>query len=181
MGRSRRSRKPDSSAMQFRTHLLTSAAAALALYPRQPRAAAALVIGGVLIDADHLVLYALQSGDWSVAGALRYDRYRHMRVGAGDTRPRYRSLRSWLHLPWLILPIVWMSAARLPALRPIALGLSLHLALDHTYWPGDIVAYLRAGGRCNACGKCGTLEIQWVRQAGRPIRRVLCRRCAARL
>lgn len=164
--------------MQFRTHLITSAATALVLYPRKPQAAAALVLAGVLIDLDHLLLYALQSGDWSVDGALRYDRYRHKRIGAGDTRPRYGSLRSWLHQPWLSLPIVWMGAERVPALRPLALGLSLHLALDHVYWPGDALAHLRAGGRCTNCGKRRKLEIRHLRRNGRIKRYALCRTCA---
>lgn len=166
--------------MQFRTHLITSAAAALAVYPRQPQQAAALLLAGVLIDLDHLVVYALQSGDWSISGALRYDRYRHKRIRAGDTRPRYGPLRSWLHRPWLLLPIVWTGATRWPALRPLALGASLHLALDYTYWPGDLRARIAARGRCAQCGRARKLEIERLRRSGRLQRRVLCRACIRR-
>jgi len=105
----------------------------MALYPRRPAHAAALVLAGTLIDLDHLLLYALRTGDWSVVGALRYNRYRHYWRQAGDTRPRYGPLRSWLHTPWLVLPPLWSCAAMYPALRPVALGLSLHLLLDHSY------------------------------------------------
>jgi hypothetical protein len=167
--------------MRFRTHLITSAATALAVYPRKPLQAAALLLAGVLIDLDHLLLYALQTGDWSIAGAMHYDRYRHKRISAGDTRPRYGSLRSWLHQPWLLLPVAWAGAGRWPALRPLALGLSLHLTLDYVYWPGDLRARLQARGRCEQCGKQRRLEIRWVRDAERARRRVLCRACADRL
>lgn len=167
--------------MQFRTHLITSAAAALALYPRKPHHAAALVLAGVVLDVDHLLLYALQSGDWSVAGALRYDRYRHTRIGAGDTRPRYGSLRSWLHRPWLLLPIVWLGATRRPALRPLALGLSLHLGMDYAYWPGDALTHLRARGRCANCGKQRRLEIRRIRRGKRLERQAVCRICLYRM
>lgn len=126
--------------MRFRTHLLTSLAAGLALYPRRPAHAAALVLAGTLIDLDHLLLYALRTGDWSAVGALRYNRYRHYWRQAGDTRPRYGPLRSWLHEPWLVLPPLWSCAATYPALRPVALGLSLHMLLDHSYLPRRLLA-----------------------------------------
>lgn len=108
--------------MRLRTHLLTSSALGLALYPRRPERLAALVAAGTLIDLDHLVLYALRTGDWSAVGALRYNRYRGRRYTAGDTRPRYGSLRSWLHNPWLALPLAWAWAGACPAARPLALG-----------------------------------------------------------
>ena len=106
--------------MRFRTHLLTSLAAGLALYPRRPAHAAALVLAGTLIDLDHLLLYALRTGDWSAVGALRYNRYRHYWRQAGDTRPRYGPLRSWLHEPWLVLPPGWAQPTRRCALWPWA-------------------------------------------------------------
>ena len=129
--------------MHYRTHLLTSLAAGLALYPRRPAHAAALVLAGTLIDLDHLLLYVLRTGDRSVVGALRYNRYRHYEWQIGDTRPRYGPLRSWLHAPWLVLPPLWSWAATYPALRPVALGLSLHLLLDHYYLSQRLVAHLR--------------------------------------
>jgi hypothetical protein len=134
--------------MRFRTHLLTSVLAGVALYPRRPARLAALVAAGTLVDLDHLLLYWLQTGDWSVVGALRYDRYRHRGAGAGDTRPRYGSLRSWLHEAWLVLPPLWLGAAGHPALRPAAVGLSLHLLLDHYDLPWRYAARRRAGGLC---------------------------------
>lgn len=165
--------------MRFRTHLITSVATGLVLYPDQPARLAALVAAGTLIDVDHLLLYALQTGDWSVVGALCYDRYRYRRAGPGDTRPRYGSLRSWLHTPWLTLPMAWMLAVRRPATRPLAVGLTLHLLLDHLDWPWRFTARLRAGGACQACGRRGVrLVVRRVGRRGATSYRVLCRRCA---
>lgn len=142
--------------MRLRTHLLSSALLGVALYPRRPLRAAAVTLAGTLLDLDHLLLYALQTGDWSAVGALRYDRYRHRGQGPGDTRPRYGSLRSPFHEPWLLLPL-WALAAGRPWLRPVALGLSLHLLLDQYDSPRRLLARLRARGRCFACGRRGRL------------------------
>ncbi|HWQ14820.1 MAG TPA: hypothetical protein VNL77_18620 [Roseiflexaceae bacterium] len=150
--------------MRLRTHLVTSALAGLALYPRSPRRAALMVLGGVLLDIDHFLLYALRSGDWSASGALHYDRRRHGPVRPGDTRPRYGSLRSAAHRPLLTLPLAWLLAAAFPALRPLAAGLTLHLALD-VYLPHyDLRIWRRARGRCERCGLRGvSLEVYFVR------------------
>lgn len=168
--------------MRFRTHLISSALAGLALYPRQPLHAAALTLAGTLIDLDHLLLYMLQTGDWSVSGALRYDRYRHRLIRPGDSRPRYGPLRSPLHKPWLVLPPLWYAAARRPALRPLALGLSLHLLLDHLEWPWHAAALRRADGRCDRCGATGgRLGVERMAIAGRAQYRALCKRCSGRV
>ncbi|GAB4447514.1 MAG: hypothetical protein OHK0015_51660 [Chloroflexi bacterium OHK40] len=140
--------------MRFRTHLLASFAVGLALFPQRPLRLAATVAAGTLIDLDHLLLYGLHTGDWSIVGALRYDRYRHRGAEAGDSRPRYGSLRSWLHEPALLLPLAALAGAR-PAMRPLAAGLGLHLLLDHYDWPWRVRARLRAGGVCGVCGRRG--------------------------
>ncbi|MDZ4718034.1 MAG: hypothetical protein SH847_06145 [Roseiflexaceae bacterium] len=149
--------------MQFRAHLVAAAAAGLALYPRSLRRAALTALGGVLIDIDHFLLYALRSGDWSLDGALRYDKRRHIRIRPGDTRPRYGSLRSMTHRPWFSLPIMWMLAYAWPGLRPLAIGLTIHLAMD-THLPHyDRQAWKRAGGRCERCNLPGLeLEVYWI-------------------
>jgi hypothetical protein len=164
--------------MRSRTHLISSVAVGLALYPDQPARIAAVAAAGTLVDVDHLLIYALQTGDWSVVGALRYDRYRHRDYGWGDNRPRYGSLRSWLHRPELTLPLIWTLAAIWPALRPIAYGLSLHLLLDHVYTPAYALAWLRARGVCQRCGATGRrLSVHPGRQ-----RRLqaICRACLTR-
>ncbi len=165
--------------MRFRTHLISSLALGLALYPRRPARLAALVAGGTLIHLDHLLLYSLRSGDWSVVGALRYDGYRHRRARAGDARPRYGPLRSWLHEPLLLLPACWATAAGRPALWPLALGLSLHLLLDYADWPARFSERLRAGGVCRACRRGGSpITIVYVGRRGPGAYRALCRTCA---
>lgn len=167
--------------MRFRTHAITSALAGALLYPRAPARAAALLLSGTLIDADHFVLYALQTGDWSLAGALIYNRYRLAPGPIGDSRPRYGSLRSWLHNPVLTLTPLWLAASRRPALRPVALGLSLHLLLDYILWPRYTLAFWRARGRCERCGRSDRkLTVHWKREWGAPELRTLCRPCFER-
>jgi hypothetical protein len=167
--------------MRFRSHLFASAAVGLVLYPRRPWRLAALVLAGTLIDLDHLALYAMQTGDWSVTGALRYDRYRNWRADAGDTRPRYGPLRSWLHEPWLLLPPLWLAAMRRSWMRPVAAGLSLHLLLDHYDLPWRLLATRRAGGRCQGCQRRGLrLDVHRFGRRGRYSRVALCRACGQR-
>lgn len=142
--------------MRLRTHLLASALAGIAIYPRSPRRAALLTLAGGLVDADHYLVYALRSGDWNLIGALRYDRRRSRPIRPGDTRPRYGPLRSIIHRARLILPMAWLLSRRWPALRPIAAGLTLHLALD-TYMmlSFDWRVWRRARNRCERCGVGG--------------------------
>jgi hypothetical protein len=116
--------------MHLHTHLWTSTLTALLLYPRKPFQAALFTSAGVVIDLDHFLIYGWRTGDWSLVGALSYNRYRHRTIVPGDTRPRYGKLRSWLHQPLLMLPTIWTLTRWHSALRPIALGLTLHLALD---------------------------------------------------
>lgn len=137
--------------MRLRTHLVASTLVGLSLYPRSPARAALVVAGGVLIDVDHLVLYMLQTGDYSLVGALVYDRYRNRPSRTGDTRPRYGSLRSWLHQP-LLMPLLVVVAATAPRLRPLALGLLLHLFMDHFHAPLRWPLLWRAHSRCELCG-----------------------------
>ncbi len=116
--------------MRLHTHLWSSALLSLAIYPGQPGKATLTTLSGVLVDLDHLVLYMVRSGDWSIIGALCYNRYRHQKRVPGDTRPRYGPLRSWVHQPLLILPPLWCLACRYRALQPVVLGVTLHLTLD---------------------------------------------------
>lgn len=149
--------------MRFRTHLLAAAAVGLALYPRSPWRAALTAISGVALDIDHWVLYAARSGDWNPVGALRYDRRRHHPPRRGDTRPRYGSLRSAAHQPLLSLPLAWLAALALPWLRPVAAGITVHLALDLHPPHFDWRVWRRASGRCERCGAAGVpLEVYYV-------------------
>lgn len=167
--------------MRFRTHALSSTLASALLYPREPLRAATLILSGTLIDFDHFVLYAIETGDWSITGALIYNRYRHDPGQAGDTRPRYGSLRSWLHNPLLILPPMWVAAIDRPAIQPVAIGLSLHLLLDYIWWPRYTLAFWRAGRRCQSCGRSDRkLTVHWRRSWGKPEMRTLCRACFER-
>ncbi|NJN16723.1 MAG: hypothetical protein HC822_10840 [Oscillochloris sp.] len=164
-----------------KTHLLSSLALAVVRYPHRPLAAALVVAGGTMIDVDHFLLYALQTGDWSLSGALHYNRYRHTLRVRGDTRPRYGSLRSLIHHPWILLPLIWIAAGRRRFLRPVALGLSLHLALDYMDWPRYKAAMQRAGGRCAVCGAAGRpLQVVVRRRQEQLHYEAQCRRCRER-
>ncbi|MFV9507552.1 MAG: hypothetical protein AB4911_23630 [Oscillochloridaceae bacterium umkhey_bin13] len=164
--------------MRPRDHLLISTVAGLALYGWRPRPLLALIAAGTLVDVDHLLRYVFVTGDWSVVGALRYERYRHQRWRQGDTRPRYGSMRSALHRPWLMVPALWMGATRYPWLQPLAYGLSLHLLLDHLDGPWRIAARLRARGRCEGCGRHDRpLQIHRLPRQGRPGFHAICKVC----
>jgi hypothetical protein len=138
--------------MRLRSHLLASALAGIALYPRSPQRAALLVLAGVAVDLDHYVLFALRSGEWNIFGALRYDRRRGRPIRPGDTRPRYGALRSIVHRAALTIPLVWLMAHRWPALRPLATGVTLHLAMDLSLLHFDWRVWRRARGHCERCG-----------------------------
>lgn len=164
--------------MRSRDHLVLSAAAGLALYGWRPVPLAALIAAGTLLDGDHVLRYALVTGDWSAVGALRYDRYRHRRWQAGDNRPRYGSMRSALHRPWLVLPALWGMALRYPGLRPIAYGISLHLLLDHLDSPQRLLAVARTRGVCPSCGRNDRrLGTDWGWRNGKRYLLVACRAC----
>ncbi len=149
--------------MRFQTHLITGVLTGMALYPRSPRQAAMVAFGGVALDIDHYLLYALRSGDWNPIGALRYNRRRMRPLRRGDTRPRYGSLRSMFHWPRLTLPLLALVSWLWPGLRPLAAGIALHLVLD-THLPHyDWRAWQRADGRCERCGKSDRpLEVYYV-------------------
>ncbi|MGQ9613073.1 MAG: hypothetical protein ACUVSL_08430 [Chloroflexus sp.] len=166
--------------MNLQEHLITSTLLAVSLYPRQPLAAALVIAGGVLVDLDHLALYISRTGDWSISGALHYNRYRHRFPQPGDSRPRYGSLRSRLHHPLIVLPPLWALAQRLPWVRPLAAGVTLHLLLDHIALPFVWNVYLRAGGRCVRCGSRRKVSV-YLRPNGQHQQwqwTVLCQRCA---
>ena len=139
--------------MRLRAHVLTSALLATALYRRAPRDAALLLIGGVGLDVDHYLLYALRSGDWSPRRAWRHDSQRHAPLHPGERRRSYGPLRSPFHDARLTLPLAWLLSWRWPALRPIAIGVTLHLALDFPFLRLDWRVWRRAQGRCENCGR----------------------------
>jgi hypothetical protein len=144
--------------MRFHTHLWTSALAGMLVYRRRPLRALALTLAGVLIDVDHYVLYARKSGDWTPWGALHYNSYRHRPGGLRDPRPRYGSLRSKAHHPGFGLAL-GLLAWRWHRLRPLALGVALHLALDWSHAPSQWRRFWRAGWRCSLCGSSRKLRV----------------------
>ncbi len=137
--------------MRAHIHLLVSAAAGIAIYPRSPKRAVLLTLAGVLIDVDHYLLYALRSGDWSLHGVVSYAQRRNYAPRQGDTRPRYGPLRSIVHQPLVTLPVLGGLSLSCPLFRPILLGVAIHLALDSYLLPLDLRVWWRAGRRCERC------------------------------
>lgn len=165
--------------MRFREHVLAAVVTGLALYPHSPACVALTAFGGVALDIDHFLLYALRSGDWNPVSALRYDRRRHRPPRRGDTRPRYGSLRSIGHEPLMVLPLVWLVALLWSPLRPIAAGLTVHLALDLHLPRYDWRIHRRANGRCERCGISGIpLEVYYLVDPRRGGRRWSVHNCA---
>lgn len=141
--------------MRFKEHLLAGVAIGLACYRRKPLKAALAILGSVVLDTDHFVLYAWRSGDLNPFGALRYDRRRNKPPRPGDTLPRYGSLRSVLHRKRITYPLLALLAWRVPAMQPFALGIAVHLLMDIHLLNLDWRAWQRADGHCERCGVSG--------------------------
>jgi hypothetical protein len=141
--------------MKPRAHLIASAAVGAMLYQRQPWKAVLVTLGGVLIDVDHYLLFALRSGDWNPYSSVRYNHYRHNHPWRGDHRPRFGSLRSLLHQRAFGFSIAALIAWYAPKLRPLAWALALHLLMDIPRHHFDWQTWQRMRGRCAGCGAAG--------------------------
>ena len=102
-----------------------------------------------------------------MSGVWRFARYRWRERTPGDTLPRYETLRTRLHQPLIVLPILWWLARRGDVWRGLAIGVSLHLLMDYLEWPRAAAAVWRAGGSCPRCGRRRRLEPLWVRDGSR--------------
>lgn len=134
-------------------HAALSAAAAVPLRLRgwTPPELGLFLVGGVLVDADHYLAYAVKTGDWSLLNAYRW----HVQRVPPTVRSRPRLHRIPLaldrHRPFhAVLPIAllfllaWTPPPRtrgrrlaaltvlLPLLRPLAWGVLFHRLCD--YW-----------------------------------------------
>jgi hypothetical protein len=88
-----------------------------------------------------------------------------------------------------MLPLSLMLAVHWPGLRPLALGLCLHLCLDHGDLPQRLALRWQYRGRCACCGTRRHVTVRNMLRTpadaeDRPatlVRLLLCRRCAHRL
>ena len=132
--------------MRVRDHLALSAAGAALLSPWAGGSALGLVAGGVLIDADHYVWFCLRQRSLNPITAVRFFN--------GANPPQHAETRG-LHSPVVLLGVLLASIHRRSVL-PVALGMSLHVALDlHHRARMDkarAAALVRDGFSCQACG-----------------------------
>jgi hypothetical protein len=131
--------------MRERTHLLTGAAAALALAPWLRRLSVPLWLGASFTDVDLYAFYVVRHRDLSLRRAFRYY---HTLTG------RREHTRKLLHHP--LVPILALAGGRrCPALAAFGGGVAVHLMLDvYAKWRFKRLRHaleLRAAGYCEAC------------------------------
>lgn len=135
--------------MRVRDHILLSTAGAALLTQRLGRGAAGVWAAAVLLDADHYVWYCVRHRRLSLRAAVRF---------FNGAQPAHASTTRALHHPVALLGILRL-AMRRPRLRPLALGMSFHIALDalHEARMRRIRALALARDRfcCRACGAHG--------------------------
>jgi hypothetical protein len=131
--------------MRERTHLLTGAAAALALAPWLRQLSIPLWLGASFTDVDLYAYYVVRHRDISLRCAIRY--YNTL----AGRRERARKL---LHHP--LVPLVALAGARrFPTLAACGAGIALHLVLDaygkRRFKRLRRALELRSAGYCEAC------------------------------
>jgi hypothetical protein len=132
--------------MRVRDHLVLSAAGAALLRPWAGRSVLGLVAGGVLIDADHYAWFCLRQRSLSPVAAARF---------FNGARPPQHSGTRALHSPLMLLGVL-LAGIHQRRLLPVALGMSLHVALDAHHRArmdkARAAALLRDRSSCQACG-----------------------------
>ena len=132
--------------MRVRDHALISTACAVLAGPFIGRGALGLWAGSVFIDADHYAWFCLRRRCLDLPAAVRF-------FNQADP-PRHPATRA-LHGPAALLIALWLGL-RQRRLLPVALGMSLHVALDaHHVAQMDrarAAALARDGYSCQKCG-----------------------------
>jgi hypothetical protein len=132
--------------VRVRDHIAISTAAAAVLRPWFGRRVLGLWAGGVLIDADHYLWFCRRERRLSPVAAVRF-------FNQADA-PQLPATRV-LHRPVALVPLLLLGLPR-RALRPLALGLGMHVALDAVHGTrmrrARFAALERDGSSCQACG-----------------------------
>jgi hypothetical protein len=131
--------------MRERTHLLTGAAAALALAPWLRRLSVPLWLGASFTDVDLYAYYVVRHRDVSLRRAIRY---------YNTLTGRRERARKLLHNP--LVPLLALAGARrFPTLAACGAGVALHLVLDaygrRRFKRLRRALELRSAGYCDAC------------------------------
>lgn len=106
--------------MRVRDHVLLSSLGAVLSIPWLDRRVVGLWAGGVLIDADHYLWFCLRQRRCSPVAAVRF---------FNQAAPPQDSGTRALHTPVALLGALVLGA-RTRRLRPVAVGMALHVALD---------------------------------------------------
>jgi hypothetical protein len=132
--------------MRVRDHIVISTAAAALLRPWFGRRVLGLWAGGVLIDADHYLWFCRDQRRLSPAAAVRF-----FNEGHAPEIPATRVL----HRSGALVPLLLLGLPR-RRLRPVALGIGMHVALDATHRArmrtARLAALERDGSSCQSCG-----------------------------
>lgn len=133
--------------MRVRDHILLSTAGTALLVPRLGVGAVGLWAGGVLIDVDHYVWFCVRHRCLSPRAALRF---------FGGAHPTQTRATRILHDPAVVAGALALSARR-PRLRPLVLGIGLHVGLDAHHAArmnrARATALHRDRFSCRACGQ----------------------------
>jgi hypothetical protein len=130
-----------------RDHIALSTAGAALLAPRLGLGAMGLWAGGVLMDVDHYAWYCIRRKDLSPLAAAHF---------FGGAHPPQTSATRALHNPIAVLTMAAL-AARQRRLRPLALGMTLHVGLDARHEARMRRARAEALARDRfLCRSCGT-------------------------
>jgi hypothetical protein len=132
--------------MRVRDHLVLSAAGAALLRPWAGGSVLGLVAGGVLIDVDHYAWFCLRQRSLNPIAAVRFFNE------AGP--PQHHGTRA-LHSPLALLAVLLAGIHR-RRLLPVALGMTLHVALDAHHLArmdkARAAVLVRDRFSCQACG-----------------------------
>ena len=135
--------------MRVRDHIAVATVGAAALAPWVGRSVVALWAGSVLIDADHYLWYCVSHHTVSTRRAVRFFNEAHP--------PQHAGTRA-LHTTGA-LAVAGGLALRRPRLRPVVLGMGLHVLLDRSHEmrmrSARATALRRDDFACQACGVRG--------------------------
>lgn len=135
--------------MRVRDHIALSTAATALLGPWLGRDVLSVWAGGVLIDADHYLWFCLSERRLNPSAAVR--------LFNEAQPPRHPATRS-LHRPSTLLALLLVSIRR-PRVLPLAVGMGLHVALDHLHElrmdRSRGAALIRDDFSCQGCGTRG--------------------------
>ena len=130
----------------MRDHVAITTAAAAVLYPLVGRRALGVLAGGVLIDCDHYLWFAVRHRSLNLASAVRF---------FNDGKAPASQATKVFHSPFAI-SLALLIGARRRAVLPVALGMAMHVAMDAYHESkmnrARVEALKRDDFTCQVCG-----------------------------